>query len=273
VDAILGLLKRATYYSILAPLSAALRQAVLRVKDTEIDHSQAPEVASLRLLASLAAEARQVLPRLPQGAKEAFEQLAQSPEGRKILAKFDQIIERYGYLSEVGTDIAVPTWKEDPQSAREVFIQFLVTAEIGNIHAKPPQRSKGKKGAVQRRVDLKGQVTEIYSQLLAHLRWCFVALEQVWLESGLLVQAGDIFFLEFDEVRRVVAGSDEVLINDLRQLVERRRSQLLQDSQLDPVPSLVYGNAPLFPSLLLLPSPQIRYYKELGQALDKLQGG
>jgi len=46
----LNLLKRATYYSILAPLSASLRQAVLRVKDTEVDHSQTPEVASLRSL-------------------------------------------------------------------------------------------------------------------------------------------------------------------------------------------------------------------------------
>jgi len=49
VDSILNLLKRATY-SILAPLSASLRQAVLRVKDTEVDHSQTPEVASLRSL-------------------------------------------------------------------------------------------------------------------------------------------------------------------------------------------------------------------------------
>jgi len=255
VDAILELLKQATYYSILTPLSASLRQAVLRVKDPEIDNSLTPEVASLRSLASLAAEADQVLPQ--RADDSVFEQLAESLEGRKILEKFDQLLERYGYLSEVGTDIAVPTWKEDPQPVRKVFVHLATTAEMEeNVDAKRliarvPQRLrerriKKKKGAVQRRVDLKGRVTEVYSQLLAHLRWCFVALEQVWLQSGLLLQSGDIFFLEFDEVRRVVESSDSALLNQLGQLVEKRRSQLTQDSQLDPVPSLVYGNAPRF---------------------------
>ena len=97
---------------------------------------------------------------------------------------------------------------------------------------------------MQRRVDLKGRVTEVYSKLLAELRWCFVALEQVWLHSGLLSESGDMFFLEFDEVRRVVEGSDSVLNNQLGQVVARRRSQLEQDRQHDPVPPLVYGNAP-----------------------------
>ncbi len=242
VDAILELLKRATYYSIMAPLSAALRQSVLRAKDAEIDNSQTPEVAALRSLTSLATEARQVLPQIDRSS--VFDQLAESFEGRKISAQFDALLERYGYLSEVGTDIAVPTWKEDPQPLRELFVQLVTTADM---EINEPQRRRGRKGqkkrGVQRRVDLKGQVTEVYSQLLAQLRWCFVALEQVWLQSGLLSQSGDIFFLEFDEIRRIVA-SDSVLLNQLGQLIEKRRSQLTQDSKLDSVPALVYGNAP-----------------------------
>ncbi len=234
VDFILELLKRATYYSIMTPLSASLRQAILRVQDAEIDHSHTPEVASLRSLAALAAEAHKILPQ----PHTSFDDLAASPQGQRILQQFNQILERYGYLSEVGTDIAVPTWQEDPQPVQELFRQFLATPPTG-MNAAP--RHKGKKGVVQKRVDLKGRVTEVYSQLLAHLRWCFVALEQIWLQSGLLVQAGDIFFLEFDEVRSVVASDCGLL---LRQIGERRRSQLHQDSQLNSVPALVYGNAP-----------------------------
>ncbi len=242
-DSILELLKRATYYSIMAPLSASLRQTVLRVKDTEIDNSRTPEVASLRSLTSLAAEAHQLIPHLAHGSVES--QLAESLEGRRILEQFDQLLERYGYLSEVGTDIAVPTWKEDPQPVRELFVQ-LAMADLGENepHRRTNRGEKRKGGLVQRRVDLKGRVTEVYSKLLAELRWCFVALEQVWLHSGLLSESGDIFFLEFDEVRRVVEGSDSVLNNQLGQLVARRRSQLEQDRQHDPIPPLVYGNAP-----------------------------
>jgi len=253
VDSLLELLKRATYYSILAPLSASLRQAVLQVKDTEIDHSQTPEVASLRSLASLAASSYQLLPRLEETSLSIFEQLAASPEGRKVLEQFDQLIERYGYLSQVGTDIAVPTWKEDPQPVRELFVQLLVAER--NEDKPPRRRERGGRwygGLVQGRVDLKGRVTEVYSQLLAQLRWCFVALEKVWLQSGLLSESGDIFFLEFDEVRQVVVGSDSSLLSQLGQLIQKRRSQLEQDSELETVPPLVYGNAP---PASLSPSP------------------
>jgi len=78
-----------------------------------------------------------------------------------------------------------------------------------------------------------GRVTEVYSKLL-ELRWCFVALEQVWLHLVCCRSLG-ISSLEFDEVRRVVEGSDSVLNNQLGQLVARRRSQLEQDRQLEPV--------------------------------------
>jgi pyruvate,water dikinase len=77
---------------------------------------------------------------------------------------------------------------------------------------------------IQSRLNLKGHVTEVYSQLLAHLRWSFVALERSWLQSGLLSEAGDIFFLEFSEIRRLVADDDRELKELLPQVLEQRRS-------------------------------------------------
>ncbi|WP_414581130.1 glycerol-3-phosphate acyltransferase [Scytonema sp. PCC 10023] len=251
VDNILELLRRATYYSILAPLSAALRQAIFRVKDGEIDNSRTPEVAALREIQDLAVNARQVLPDFDPD--KVFEQLAQTPEGQEIVEKFDKLLQRYGYLSEVGTDIAVSTWKEEPQAVKQLFVQFMQTNE-------PPKRQerqgKRKRGFVQRRVNLKGQVTEVYSRLLAELRWCFVALEGIWLKSGLLEQPGDIFFLELEEVRRLVESFEPDFVEQLQDLVQLRRTQLAQDSQLNPVPLLVYGNnPPAFPFRTEIPSP------------------
>lgn len=238
VDEILALLRRATYYSIMAPLSASLRQAIFRVKDTEIDYSLAPEVEAMNAIAHLASEARQVVSSSGDG---VFEQLGESQEGRKIIGRFEQLLERYGYLSEVGTDIAVPTWKEEPTAVREVFVQLV--REGNEPQRRKEREAKRKGGAVQGRVDLKGRVTEVYSRLLAELRWCFVALEKIWLQERLLSESGDIFFLEEDEVRRVV-DADSELISQLGLLVESRRSQLEQDRQLESVPQLVYGNSP-----------------------------
>lgn len=248
VDNILELLRRATYYSILAPLSAALRQAIFRVKDGEIDNSRTPEVAALRAIQDLAVNARQVLPEFDPD--KVFEQLAQTPEGQEIVEKFDRLLQRYGYLSEVGTDIAVSTWKEEPQAVKQLFVQFMQTNEPAK------RQDKSKKGFVQRRVNLKGQVTEVYSRLLAELRWSFVALEGIWLKSGLLHQPGDIFFLEIEEVRRLVESFEPDFIEQLHDLVELRRTQLAQDSQLNSVPVLVYGNnPPAFPFRTEIPSP------------------
>lgn len=259
IDFILELLRRATYYSILAPLSAALRQGIFRVKDNKIDNSVTPEVAAMRSLSALAADAKQVLPEVePQ---QVFEQLAPTPEGQKILEKFDELLQDYGYLSEVGTDIAVPTWKEDPQAIKQLFVQLMQNNQplIENLEGiYRAQKQNKKRGFVQRRVDLKGRVTEVYSRLLGELRWCFLALEKIWLEAGLLKEKGDIFFLELNEVRQLIEDWDARLINQLQDSVLVRRSQLTEDSQLNQVPLLVYGNAPPVPlALPKLTSDQI----------------
>ncbi len=254
VDLILEVLKRATYYSILAPLSTSLRQALLRVKDTELDNSQTPEVASLRSLTRLAEDTRHLLSRSPEACESSaalFATLAEMPDGQAILEQFNEFLDRYGYLSEVGTDIAVPTWKEDPRPIRQLFTQLVCYPPPASGQPTP---SSGKAPLVQARINLKGRVTEVYSQLLAHLRWSFVALEKIWLQSDLLSEPGDIFFLEFAEIRRLVSGADQELRERLSEILEQRRTLLEQHRQLTTVPALVYGNAPPSPLTTLLSS-------------------
>jgi pyruvate,water dikinase len=257
IDNILEALKRATYYSILAPLSTSLRQALLGVKDIELDNSQTPEVASLRDLKRLAADTRHLC-RLESVSSESgaslFAKLAEIPDGHDVLEQFRQFLDHYGYLSEVATDIAVPTWKEDPRPVRQLFSQFFAEPS-------PPAPETAPQGLraqlVQARLNLKGRVTEIYSKLLAHLRWSFVALEKIWLQSGLLSQSGDIFFLEFTEIRALIAETNPDLRERVSELIGERRSQLEQHRQLTPIPLLVYGNDPPAPLTLPTPPPQL----------------
>jgi phosphoenolpyruvate synthase/pyruvate phosphate dikinase/glycerol-3-phosphate acyltransferase PlsY len=241
VDLILDLLNQGTYYSILSPLSAAIRQAISGVKEEQIDHSITPEVASLRSLHILAADAKEILPEFEP--ESVFEQLAQTPGGEKILYDFEELLEDYGYLSEVGTDISVPTWREQPQLVKQLFVQLMQGNELPN----QDESRKRPEGFVQRRVDLKGRVTEVYSRLLAELRWTFLALEKIWLQTGLLSKTGDIFFLKLGEIRRLAANADVVLRNQLPELLQNRRSQFLEHSQITEIPPLVYGNNPPHP--------------------------
>jgi phosphoenolpyruvate synthase/pyruvate phosphate dikinase/glycerol-3-phosphate acyltransferase PlsY len=253
IDRILETLKRATYYSILAPLSLAIRKGISRISDEQLDNGATPEVAALRSLQALAESARTVLDEETKAFENQaesstllFERLGKTADGQAILTQFDQMLDRYGYLSEVGTDIAVPTWKEAPEPVRELFAQFCFNPPPV---AQPVSARSRKVQGVQRRLDLKGRVTEVYSRLLAELRWSFVALEKLWLKSGLLTATGDIFFLEWTEIRNLVEGNDPILTEQVTQRIAQRRQQLEDDRQIEAVPSLVYGIDPPTPTL------------------------
>ncbi len=249
IEQILELLERATYYSILAPLSAALRKSIAKVPDEALDNSDTPEVAALRSLSDLATQARSLL----SSDKGVFVQLKQTHQGQAILEQFDRLLNQYGYLSEVGTDIAVPTWREEPQPVRELFKQFCLNSS--------PERStpKIKNKGVQQRIALKGKVTEIYSRLLAELRWRFVAIEHRWIDSGVLKQSGDIFFLTYDEIR-----------SSNTQLIEQRRSRFDHDRQLAPIPQLVYGDDP--PTLQLPTWQASNRLQGIGASVGQVEG-
>lgn len=273
VNQILSALERGTYYSILAPLSLALRQALLKVQDEELDNTQTPEIASLRSLAELADDTRHLLS--PQqiscdNLASVFTSLSEIPDAQTILEKFDDFLNEYGYLSDVATDIAVPRWKEDPRLIRQLFAQFLCEPPP---ETQPPKRQRWKAEVVQARLNLKGRVTEVYSQLLAQLRWSFVELEKRWLTSGLLAETGDIFYLDFDEIQRLVAGTDRRLREDCMRVIDYRRSQLDEHGQLSTVPALVYGNPPAISLLLQTPSePAQQRLMGIGASPGQVEG-
>ncbi len=248
IDRILQGLKKATYYSILAPLSFALRQAILSVDIEALDNSQTPEVASLQALARLAQQTRQLLPKEPlpdTSAATLFNYLATHPQGTVACEKFDWWLERYGYLGEAATDIAVPRWQEDPQNVKALFAQYLFNEQLQGQPAPKSTAKSWKTKAVQKRLQLKGQATEVYSQLLAHLRWSFLSLGKILTQVGTLTQAGDIFTLQLTEINNLIEKKDSPWQQKLPELLTHRHSQFQQDSQLTYVPQVVYGSAPL----------------------------
>lgn len=248
IEQILTALQTATYYSILAPLSLAIRQAVLKVPDDQLDASRNPEVASLKELQTLADGTRTLLSQATldplSDASTLFARLAEKTDGQTVIAQFQDFLGRYGYLSEVGTDIAVPTWQEATHPVKELFAQLVLSPPAVSTNAKVPSAQTGKRRQVQQRLDLKGQVTEVYSRLLAELRYCFVALEARGIESGWLQQTGDIFFLTDEEVRSQLIGNTTQLPGSLTDVIAARRQRYDQDQSLEPIPYLVYGNEP-----------------------------
>ena len=276
IESVLFLLEEATYYNILAPLSLALRKTVLGVDIALLDNSNSPEVMALSELKVMAEDMRSLMLELdldsgstrdsgymPDSSASLFAALSDHPEGDIVFEQLDRFLDKYGYLSEVATDIAVPTWRESPQIVKELLAQLLLqpvrSPEAADSAApqSPGANSAKQQPAkfflsglrqhqVQARLDLKGQVAEVYNRLLASLRACFVELESRWLAQGVLQAQGDIFFLTWLDIQEWVTkiSADPVHLataaHSLKHKVELAKRQWQEQGRQRP-PYLVYG--------------------------------
>ncbi len=240
-------LARATFYNILGPLGFALRSKLFAIPDPWLREAsnRLPEVASIKALSNLAKRARTLLgSELTQEA--VLPTLQESPEGKALIQELETWLQYYGYLSEVGTDIAVPTWREKPQTLYDLFATLVVSEPIkpattyDEVLEEQPQTKleHWRLAQVAPRALLKGAIADVYARLLAHMRWILVHLEERWLKQGLLTKSGDIFFLEVSEIRQLTHDPDQF---DPKPLIIDRRQQYDQDSQAH-IPALVYGN-------------------------------
>lgn len=164
--------------------------------------------------------------------------------------RFQTWLSTYGYLSEVGTDIAVPTWQEQPETFQKMLFKMVNNPTWEPTKCDRNQIKGWRRWRLQQceqRTIIKGQIGQIYGKLLAHLRWTFLTIETQGLNQGLLQQPGDIFFLEFSEIQQWIrAASSDFLPESLLQKIQQRRQEFEQDTQRQ-IPAVVYGN--LLPTL------------------------
>lgn len=160
------------------------------------------------------------------------------------MEQFNSWLDTYGYMSEVATDIAVPRWRDNSAVPRDMFARFFFDLQQRRKAQSPPsnQPHSWQAKIVQRRLNLKDRVARVYNQLLAHLRWSFLALEAQWLKQGILQNSGDLFFLNFAEISDLQLEQNEVLKKQLPQLIAQRHQQWQKDQALTRLPFVVYGN-------------------------------
>ncbi|MEG4531577.1 glycerol-3-phosphate acyltransferase [Microcoleus sp. D2_18a_D3] len=256
-------LKPITYYNILGPIGLAIRKAIFRVDDDWLANDSAPEIASVRALQQLAQKLRQA------GVSQSDEtgsvaDLAQTfAETPALQADFEKWLDIYGYLSEVGTDIAVPTWREQPEVYQKLLINMAQKAEINLVEKREIGLSFSQKWRLdkcQERAIVKNEISEIYARLLAHLRWTFVEIEACGLAMQVFQESGDIFYLEFGEIQQWIRSGASVSFKDT---ISQRRDRLVADRD-RPIPPVVYGN--------LLPNSQTRAIDSATSETNIIQG-
>lgn len=245
ITTILDVLRQVTYYNIMAPLSLAWRCALLRVSEADLEAGENSEIQAIADLRCLADRVRQGLSTaqikaITDGAC-LRSMLSATPANQDLLTQVSQLITTYGYLSPVATDIAIPTWQEDPAPVWESLAQLVVHPP--SSEPRSARRSGVRQGSVQARFDLKGRVNSLYNRLLAELRWSFLSLEQQGLLQGWWQQQGDIFFLTLEEIRDQLVYGQAPHLSQLQQLIESRRRQFQLDRSAT-IPYLAFGHDP-----------------------------
>ncbi|WP_218080184.1 glycerol-3-phosphate acyltransferase [Anthocerotibacter panamensis] len=255
IQALRGLLTRATYFNILAPLGLAVRQALFKTPEGWLNFQAAPEIQAISRLKDLAQQARAHLDQpFPTDSATLQQALQASSRGREIWAGVAQVVVDYGFLSEASTDIASITWQEAPETVHQLFFALIRTTPRLSAKSAPSNFFKRwTTGLVQRRADLKGRVAGRYGELIARLRWTFLALEKQWLRAGVLAEPGDIFYLTYAEIEEL-CGSD-CAISLLKQVADRKAALATQRDLA--APPVVYGK------VLGVPTP----YTPSGQIL------
>ena len=189
------------------------------------------------------------------------------------MQRFDLWLEQYGYLGEVTTDIAVPRWRDKPSIPRQMFTRFFFDAHSANkarVFSNKSHQSISAK-IVQKRLNLKNSIAELYNKLLANLRWSFLAIEQQWLNDGKIDSAGEIFLLKLEEVVAVVENQEEATAK-LTSLIAKRKQQWSKERALTTVPKLVYGQ----PVMSAWTSPTVldsaSQFKGIGTSAGQIEG-
>ncbi|MEG4516268.1 MULTISPECIES: glycerol-3-phosphate acyltransferase [unclassified Microcoleus] len=256
-------LKPITYYNILGPIGLAIRKAIFRVSDEWLDNDSAPEIASVRALQQLAQKLRQAAVSQPDETISVANLAHTFAESPALQAEFEKWLDIYGYLSEVGTDIAVPTWREQPEVYQKLLITMAQKAESNLVEKRKLGLSFGQKWRLdkcQERALVKNEISEIYARLLAHLRWTFLEIEACGLAMQVFQESGDIFYLEFGEIQQWIRSGASVSFKDT---IRERRDRLLADRDRQ-IPPVVYGN--------LLPNSQKRSIELATSATNIMQG-
>ncbi len=181
--------------------------------------------------------------------------------GRRLLGRFRDFMERYGFLSANGSDFTAKPWAEDPGPIWMSIGRFAEQAAAGTLPGTPASPREAF-AEIRRRLNIFQRL--IFGQLLNSTRH-FVKLkessslimsEETYLMRRTLMELGkdlarqrgidhpdDIFYLYHDELRECLAGDLEM--REVRQRIARRKEEMERDARID-IPDTFQGETGLF---------------------------
>ena len=161
----------------------------------------------------------------------------------------DEFIQTFGHLSDSGVDFSCIPWREKPNllfkmiqnyQKSETASKKLRFEELG-LHGLSGRFTHRLYQRARRFRIYREQISSIYTYGLDLFRQHYLALGGFLVNSGILQEADDIFFLKDDEIRTYIAGDTNGA--NFAELVATRK-QDMQDCEHVVLPEVIYGDTP-----------------------------
>jgi len=241
-----------------------------------------------RELQALAAGAEELTPEMAScllSGEDAVirSELGCTPAGRAFLAKVDDFLGRYGYLSGNGTNFGEPAWVEEP-APLWVALGRMIRSKTPEPPDPRPRREEARRAVHQRlgpfrrtRFERRLRSAERYlgfreslsllmTQDTYELRRLFLALGERLHRSERIGHPEDVFFLHYEELRAEVLAQNPD--SELRSLIDARKREIAADREVDP-PETILGEA--IPDRI--PEPEnARVLTGIGASAGRLRG-
>lgn len=178
-----------------------------------------------------------------------YDQLIKDPRFVTFGQQLALFIERFGHLSESGSDFSRVPWRELPAQVLSMVVhhpikqrgQEKITWETCGLPGSVRWRVKPIYKRARRLRLRREQISSIYTASYGWFRELFKYLAERFVAKGMLAASDDIFYLDWREVQ--LLADDASQSASLQALIERRKQEVAESQEVQ-LPETIYGNSP-----------------------------
>ena len=179
--------------------------------------------------------------------KIEYQTLLELPGLDDFRHKFEDFLTKFGHLSESGNDFSRPQWKDNPEIIIDMIANYRQISQQGMNLKKSTECQVIRKGplikyfykrAARYRI-YREQVNSLYEYGYGLFRPYFLHLADFFRKKGYLSETNDIFYLNFSEVKDVLAL--QTMPEEYKISIEHKKQQVLQWQAID-LPEIIIGD-------------------------------
>lgn len=260
IERLYDAVQKAAYYNIVCPLLLAMYDRILKgqLDQQGVDFSQFDLMAGVSELFAydptvhlhrLHEDFDQLDPGIQYKIRDSsYAEFVEMPGITEFQQQVSDFIEQFGHLSDNGNDFSYIPWRETPDMALDLIVNF--TPSVEDTSAKVGLDDLDLKGFARSRFMLfyrrarefhllRERIGAAYTFGYGLFRYYYLALGSIFVQRGLLDEPTNIFYLRENEIRQLAKGTKADI--DAHQVVARHKADIERYTNIT-LPTVIYGD-------------------------------